>query len=293
MTPWLVIGRGGQLSGALEEMLAGRAVFLGQDVLDLSQPEKVQAVLAQHSPSAVLNAAAYTQVDLAEKEQALATAINADAVHEMAIFCASREIPLMHISTDYVFDGSGQQARREEAPPAPLNVYGQTKLAGEQAIINTGGRYIILRTSWVFDALGKNFVNTMLRLGKEREVLTVVDDQVGAPTYAPHLAQAMIEVLEKAQAMPLFPSGVYHACSAGETSWCGFAREVFTQAVRMGEHFALRDVQPILTAAYPTPAKRPLNSRLDCSKLAQQFGIRLPHWQQGLKECLEKKYAGV
>lgn len=293
MKKWLVIGKNGQLSLALAALLGDNADSVGMDELDLSNPSAVQPLLQRYQPTAVLNAAAYTQVDKAESEQTLARAINATSVAEMAVYCKAADIPLVHISTDYVFDGSGHAPRTEEVAAAPLNVYGQTKLEGEQAITHTGGRYMILRTSWVFDDAGKNFLNTMLGLGKEREQLAVVSDQVGAPTYAMHLAQAMVSALQKAQAMSVFPSGIFHACGAGETSWHGFATAIFEQARKRGEVLAVREVKAIETSHYPTPAKRPLNSRLDCSKLERVLGVRLPHWEQGLSECMERKYAGA
>nr|AEQ20349.1 dTDP-4-dehydrorhamnose reductase [uncultured bacterium CSL1] len=292
MNPLLVIGRGGQLSNALESMELPDTVFVGMDTLDLSKPDNVRPVLEAYTPSAVLNAAAYTQVDLAEKEQDLAYAVNAESVRQIAIFCRARGIPLLHVSTDYVFDGTGDQPRDEATPAAPLNVYGQSKLAGELAIRDTGGEYLIFRTSWVFDHSGKNFVNTMLRLAAEHESLSVVDDQIGAPTYAPHLAQGMLKALRTAQA-GAFASGVYHASAGGEVSWCGFAREIFATARHLGTTLKVKDVQPIASSAYPTPARRPLNSRLDCTKLERQLGVRLPDWKQGLRECLEKKYAAA
>jgi len=289
----LVLGSTGQVGRALMGALASRsATFLGRAEADLADPEALYETLrAMPTPRAVINAAAYTAVDKAEEEEALATLVNARAPDILAHYCLERGIPLVHYSTDYVFDGSGAAARDENAATAPLNAYGRSKLAGEQAIEASGCGHLILRTSWVYDAEGKNFFTTMLRLGAEREQLRVVADQWGAPSYAPHLAEATVAALDGALKQAFFPSGLYHFCHAGETSWHAFAEAIFAGARSRGAEMKVTAVEAIGTAEYPTPAKRPLNSRLDCTKLAKALDVRLPSWQEGLTACLEARYA--
>lgn len=287
----LIIGKSGQVGSALAGLLPHAPVW-GREQVDLQNPLALRSALEAlpQPPSFIINAAAYTAVDKAESEPELAQAINAHSPGVMAEYAAKHGIGFVHYSTDYVFDGSGDMARREDAPPAPLNVYGRTKLEGEQLIAQVGGKALILRTSWVYDATGKNFLNTMLRLGSEREELKVVADQIGAPSYAPHLAEYTLRVLESAQAKENFPSGIYHFCHGGHTSWHGFAEAIFAQARTLGMPLKVKTVLPIGTADYPTPAARPHNSRLDCTKLKEVLGIVLPTWQQGLSTCMEEKH---
>jgi dTDP-4-dehydrorhamnose reductase len=228
---------------------------------------------------AILNAAAYTAVDRAEEEPDLAHAVNARAVGEMAGWAAARGIPLVHISTDYVFDGSGTHPRAPDAPTAPLGVYGDSKRAGEEALRAAGGTHAILRTSWVFSAHGGNFLKTMLRLSETRDRLTIVADQVGGPTPAGAIAQACLTI---AAALVTDPgrSGTYHFSGAPEVSWAGFAREIFAAA---GRDVTVEDIP---TTDYPTPAARPLNSRLDCSSLSETFGIDRPDWRAATHEIV-------
>jgi dTDP-4-dehydrorhamnose reductase len=259
-------------------------------------------------PSAIINAAAYTAVDKAEEEEVRAHNINARAPEILARYCREQDIPFVHYSTDYVFDGSGKEPWKETDATNPLSAYGRTKREGEKRIEAVGGKYLIFRTSWVYDETGKNFVNTMLRLGTERDELRVVNDQWGAPTYARHLAQATLAALENAQKASRFPSGIYHLCGGGETNWQAFAREIFAlrhceersdaaipKEVWIASPSARDDgmqspkIHGIPSSEYPTPAKRPMNSRLDCSKAKQVLGVTLPAWEAGLKECLERR----
>jgi dTDP-4-dehydrorhamnose reductase len=285
-----VAGSSGQLARALKK-LRPDVTSLDRAAMDLSRPDLIAGLLEKYNPSAVINAAAYTQVDNAEKEEKLAHTINVEAPAAMAKYCASRNIPFVTFSTDYVFDGSGGAAWKENDKVAPLNAYGRSKAASEKAIAAVGGKYLIFRTSWVYDALGKNFLNTILRLAGEREELRIVNDQHGAPTYAPHLAKAVLASLEAALAKPDFPSGVYHLCSAGEVTWHGFACEIVGQAKKYAsQSMKVKTIQPIMTSEYPLPAKRPLNSRLDCSKVKSVFNVSMPDWREGLVECLKEKY---
>lgn len=286
----VVLGANGQVGSALVALLGDRAVPLTRAEADLSQPDSLAAVLDAMMPDAVINAAAYTAVDKAEEEPDVAFAANADSPAAIARWCAAHNVPFVHYSTDYVFSGEGDTPWTEDDPKAPCNTYGATKLAGEKAIVADGGKYLIFRTSWVYDATGKNFLNTMLRLGAERDALNVVADQIGAPSYAPHLAVATLQALEKATKMLQFPSGIYHMVNGGETSWHGFATAIFEGARSKGVALQIKTVEPIAASAYPTPAKRPLNSRLDCSHLHTTFDLALPQWEQGLAQALEQKY---
>jgi len=282
----LVLGARGQVGSAISGLLKGKCIGWDSATADLSSPESIARALEGVSPSAIINAAAYTQVDKAETERALAMAVNATAPGILAAWCAKRGIPFVHYSTDYVFDGSGALPRDEAASPHPLNIYGESKLAGEKAVAAAGGKYLIFRTSWVYDETGQNFLNTMLRLGAEREELRVVADQHGAPTYAGHLAAATLKALE----IPNFTPGIYHLCNGGETTWHGFAESIFANARQHGQSLAVKRVIPITSAEYPTPAVRPLNSRLSCLKAKELLGLAMPAWQEGLNACMEKKY---
>jgi dTDP-4-dehydrorhamnose reductase len=274
----LVFGKTGQL--ALELAQQGEVTCLGRDQADLSDPAACAAVLLQLRPTAVINAAAYTAVDKAEEEEALARVVNGDTPGALARACAALDIPFVHVSTDYVFDGSGDTPWRESDPVAPLNAYGRSKLAGEEAVRAAGGRYAILRTSWVVSAHGNNFIKTMLRLGAERDRLTIVADQIGAPTPARDIARTCLQVARQLAEDPS-KAGIYHYAGAPQTSWAGFAREIFARSDLACE------VEDIPSAAYPTPAPRPLNSKLDCALLETVFGISRPDWRQGLDAILK------
>ncbi|MFO0388823.1 MAG: dTDP-4-dehydrorhamnose reductase [Alphaproteobacteria bacterium] len=290
----LILGKGGQVGSALAALLGDAALVASIENVDFLSPDiakQLSNFTAGHDVYAVINAAAYTQVDKAEGEGRQASArINAEAVGELASWCASKTMPLVHYSTDYVFDGSGDVPRTEDVRPAPLNQYGKDKLAGEVAIIASGCKHLIFRTSWVYDAYGVNFFNTMLRLFRERESLNIVSDQIGAPTYAPHLAKATMDALSAALAMPQFPSGIYHLCGAGETNWHEFAQTILKYAQHHESAILCNAVYPIPSSSYPTPAKRPLNSRLDCNKAKKVFGMSLPDWHEGLAACIKEKY---
>lgn len=289
----LVLGKTGQLGRALCTLLGERAIAVDQadmDLLDVRFTHALDALYARTPFTVLMNAAAYTQVDKAEGEgKQQAFRINHEAVGELAKWCDAKNVVLVHYSTDYVFDGSATQPYQEDDEPAPINVYGQSKWAGEQAVMEASKRYFIFRTSWVYDAHGKNFFNTMLRLFHEKDQLSVVDDQIGAPTYAPHLAKMSWQALKTAQAKENIPYGLYHMTGAGQTNWYGFAQAIFALARKMDSGIRCQAINPILTSGYPTPAKRPLNSRLNCAKLAH-LGVALPHWEVGLNECFEEKY---
>ncbi len=274
----LVFGKTGQVARELG-MRAG-VTCLGRETVDLDDPAVCSTAIREAAPHVVINAAAYTAVDKAEEEEALATAINGDAPGAMAAACAGLNIPLVHISTDYVFDGSGTAPWRPDAATGPLGAYGRSKLAGERAVIGAGGAFAILRTSWVVSAYGTNFVKTMLRLGHARERLTVVADQFGGPTPARAIAAACLDIARQL-VQDASKSGIYHFSGAPDTSWACFARETFKQAG------IICDVGDIPSSDYPTLARRPLNSRLDCTTLETVFSISRPDWRQGLKDILK------
>lgn len=280
MNGLLIFGRTGQVARELARLVP-EARFLGRDEAELTDPAGCAALVRRARPAAVINAAAYTAVDKAEAEAETARLVNAEAPGAMAAACAELGIPFLHISTDYVFDGSGEVPRGEDAPTAPLGVYGQTKLEGERAIAAAGGQWAVLRTSWVFSAHGTNFVRTMRRLGAERDRLTIVADQIGGPTPAADIAAALLAM---ARAMAADPSkgGVYHFAGAPDVSWAGFARAIFARSGLSPE------VVEIPTEAYPTPARRPLNSRLDCAAISRDFGLARPDWRAGLERVIEE-----
>lgn len=293
----LLFGKGGQVGWELQRSLAplGELVALDFDSTehsaalsaDFSRPESLAATVQALRPDVIVNAAAHTAVDKAESEPELARALNATAPGVLAREAAILGAWLVHYSTDYVFDGSGTAPRNEDAPTGPLSVYGTTKLEGEDLIRASGCRHLILRTSWVYAARGGNFAKTMLRLAAERERLTVIDDQFGAPTGADLLADVTAHALRRLQQQPAL-GGTYHCVAGGETSWHGYARFVIEWARAQGQpiQVAPEAVLPVPTSAYPTPAQRPLNSRLDTSRLQQAFGLRLPPWEQGVERML-------
>lgn len=290
-----LLGPDGQVGWELQRALAplGELVLLNRAVGgDLTRPDELAAALRVLRPDAIVNAAAYTAVDKAEAEPALAHTVNATAPGAMAQVAAELGAWLLHYSTDYVFDGSGNAPRTEDSPTAPLSVYGRSKLAGEDAIRASGCRHLILRTSWVHAARGGNFARTMLRLAAERDALNVIDDQVGAPTGADLLADIAAHALRAARTDATL-AGTYHACAAGEVSWCGYARHVLGWAQARG--VALKagpdQVNAIPTSAYPTPAQRPLNSRLDCTRLRTRFQLKLPDWRLGVNRMLAEALA--
>ncbi|WP_370311666.1 dTDP-4-dehydrorhamnose reductase [Sagittula sp.] len=275
----LVFGKTGQVARELQRLAPG-AIFLGRDEADLSDPAACAAAIDKIRPTAVINAAAYTAVDAAESEEPLATRINGDAPGAMARACARLGCPFVHISTDYVFDGYGTTPWPADAPTGPLGAYGRSKLSGEQAVRAAGGVHAILRTSWVVSAHGRNFVKTMLRLGAEREKLTIVADQVGGPTPAGDIAEACLAMAGQLAKDPS-KSGTYHFSGAPDVSWADFARAIFARAGLACE------VEDIPTSAYPTPAARPANSRLDCSATLSAFGIARPDWRNGLSTIIK------
>lgn len=276
----LVFGRTGQVAQELAR-LAPQARFLGRAEADLSDPAACAAAIRASGCVAVLNAAAHTAVDRAESEPGLAHRINAEAPAAMARACAALGLPFLSISTDYVFDGSGDRPWHETDPTGPLGVYGASKLAGEQGIAAAGGQWAVLRTSWVFSAQGANFLRTMLRLGRERDELRVVADQHGGPTPAEAIARACLTMLAAMRADPT-RGGIYHFAGSPDTSWADFARAIMAAA---GLSCRITDIP---TSDYPTPARRPANSRLDCAAILRDFGISRPDWQAGLAKALQE-----
>lgn len=276
--PLLVFGQTGQVARELAR-LAPDAIYLGRDQADLTDPEACAQAIRAHAPRAVINAAAYTAVDHAEDNEALASIINGQAPAAMARECAAPGIPFVHISTDYVFDGAGDQPFAPDHPTAPLGAYGRSKLLGEEGVRAAGGVYAILRTSWVFSGHGANFVATMLRLGAGRDHLRVVADQIGGPTPAEAIARACLRIAKVLQEAP-DKTGTWHFAGQPATSWAGFARAIMDQA---GLDCRIEDIP---SADYPTPAQRPLNSRLDCATLTENFGIAPPDWQAALPEVI-------
>jgi len=292
----LLLGMNGQVGWELQRALAplGELVALDFDSpgplsADFSMPESLSATVRTVAPQIIVNAAAHTAVDKAESEPELARAINAIAPGVLAREAAALGAWLVHYSTDYVFDGSGSAPWTEDSPTGPLSVYGHTKLEGEQLIRASGCRHLILRTSWVYAARGGNFAKTMLKLALERDRLSVIADQIGAPTGAELLADVTAHALRTALQTPEF-SGTYHAVASGETSWHGYAQHVieFARAAGRPIKVAPDAIEPVPTSAFPTPARRPNNSRLNTSKLRDAFGLHLPPWQAGVDRMLRE-----
>ncbi|WP_417230633.1 dTDP-4-dehydrorhamnose reductase [Brevundimonas sp.] len=287
----LVLGRSGQVASAL----SGKLALAGQDVLalsreelDLNDPAAARVGVLAARPDIVINAAAYTAVDQAEGDADAAYALNATGPAAAAAAAAELGVPFVHFSTDYVFDGSKGRPYLEGDETSPLGIYGQSKLAGEIAVATANPHHVILRTSWVCSADGNNFLRTMLRLAGEREEMGVVDDQTGQPTFAPDLADAVVAIINHWQTTPSRAWGVFHAVSQGETTWCGFARAIMAGSEARGGPSAR--IKAIGTADFPTPARRPADSRLGTDKLAAVYGISLPHWQVSLDACLDEIY---
>jgi dTDP-4-dehydrorhamnose reductase len=276
----LITGKNGQVGGEFARLYgANSAVTLvGRDECDLSSESSIRETVRRVRPTVIVNTAAYTAVDLAEKERGLCFAINAEAPRVLAEEAARLNAMLVHYSTDYVFDGENPEPYVETDPTNPMSVYGESKQAGEAAIVASGSRHVILRTSWVYAAQGKNFLRTMLRFGAERPELRVVDDQVGAPTSAAAIAAATARLLQQGEA----PSGIYHMTAGGSTSWYGFACAIFASGVLPTPP----RVQAIASSEYPTPARRPKHSVLSNDKFAGVFGFRLTPWQQQLQEVI-------
>lgn len=277
----LVIGRIGQLGTELARQCPDGVEMTSLDLpeIDLTKPEDAASIVASADADLVINAAAYTAVDKAEEDADTAALINAVAPTAMARAAAARAIPFLHVSTDYVYDGEGTAPFTPEAATGPLGVYGSTKLDGDLGVAAAGGAHAILRTSWVFSAHGGNFVKTMLRLGRDRDRLTIVADQIGGPTAAADIAAALL-TMAHAYHRGAGVDGIYHFSGAPDVSWADFAREIFRQAKIAVE------VEDIPTTAYPTPATRPLNSRLDCATLRTAFGITRPDWRESLAAVL-------
>lgn len=289
----VLLGKNGQVGWELQRSLSylGQVFALDVDSVeecgDFTQPDKLVATLHAIQPDVIVNAAAHTAVDKAESETELAFQINAHTVAAIAQAAQQLDCWLIHYSTDYVFDGSGVRPWSEADTPAPLNVYGQSKLAGEQAIIKHCTKYLIFRTSWVYSARGHNFARTMLRLAQLHTRLTVINDQHGAPTSAELLADCTVHAIHVALKQPQV-AGLYHLVASGETTWYHYAKFVFAFAAQHSITLQVTDVEPVATSAYPTPAKRPHNSRLATDKFTATFGYHLPHWQHGVQRMLHE-----
>ena len=287
----LLFGAGGQVGRVLAAMLPQVAdlVALGRDEADFTRSGHLADLVAEARPDVVINAAAYTAVDRAESEPELAAQVNAAAPAELAVAAGRAGATLIHYSTDYVFDGTKAGAYVETDPTAPLNIYGRTKREGEVAIAASGADFLVFRTSWVHAPGGNNFIAKMLKLAAERDGLKVIDDQIGAPTSARLIAQITLRALAARAASNPLASGIYHLTASGETSWNGYARFVIAEAIRRGLSLKAgpEDVEPVPTTAFPTPARRPLNSRLSTAKLREALGVEMPDWREGVLETLD------
>ena len=287
----LIAGWQGQVARALAEAVPAcadiEACAIGRPALDICEMRTITRALAEVRPDVVINTAAYTAVDKAEDDREAAFALNRDGARMLSRAAAERGAAIIHLSTDYVFDGSKSEPYVENDSTEPVTVYGRSKLEGEQAVRDTNPHHVILRTAWVYSPFGKNFVKTMLELARERDEIGVVDDQLGNPTYAPHLASGILEIARRISvAGDRAAWGTYHMAGQGEVSWCGLARECFARSAAIGGPQAL--VRAITTADYPTAAARPANSRLNCDKLSRLFGQQQPLWTDGVKDCVDR-----
>ena len=282
----LISGQHGQVSQALQHSLAdlGELIVLGRDQLDLNNPATIVERVLAIKPDLIINAAAYTAVDQAETDALAALRVNGLSAGAFATAAKNLGIPLIHYSTDYVFDGNKTGRYSEDDQVNPQSIYGASKWAGEQTIAAVGGQYLILRTSWVYSTVGRNFLLTMQRLLQERDELSIVNDQIGAPTWAGTIAASTRHLIERWRAGQSGAWGTYHLTAEGETSWFGFAEAIGQELIKQGKRCAT--LKAIPSSAYPTPATRPLNSRLDCSKLHAEWGVQPPHWHGALLECL-------
>ena len=283
-------------TGSWDGSWSGRGKVAGLQILaldypeiDISDPASIDSRIDSPKIDLIINAAAYTAVDRAESEPDAAFAVNCEGPAHLAERCRKRNIPLIHVSTDYVFDGTKSGAYIEEDPVSPLGVYGESKAAGEAEVRKRLPEHVILRTAWLCGVHGHNFIKTMLRMGREKDTLRVVSDQFGCPTFAVDLAEAILEVVRQAGKSESIKWGTYHYCGAGKTSWHGFATAIF-EIARQYEKFAVKNVVPISTAEYPTPVKRPANSVLDCTKIKRYFDIRPRPWRESLDRMIERLY---
>lgn len=286
----LVIGRNGQVSTALANV-GGRAghdvLRLGHAEIDILSRDQVEAAIERFAPDAIVNAAAYTAVDKAETERDAAFDLNERAPQLLAAIAAAHGVPCLHISTDYVFDGTKPTPYAPEDPTCPVSVYGASKAAGEVAVRAINANAVVLRTSWVYSETGVNFVKRMLELGAERDELRIVDDQIGNPTFADDIAHACVAIASHRDLHEGAAGGVYHLAGEGDVTWHGFARAIFERAKWRGQRTPSQII-PITTDQYPTPARRPKNSRLDCTSTMHRFGVIPRPWQSGLEACLER-----
>ena len=288
----LIIGKHGMLARELQECFRASGydvVCQGRPEIDVCKPETIRKVLLHDQPSVIINAAAYTAVDQAESEPDLAFAINRDGVKYLAENAQPLGIPLIHISTDYVFDGKSHRPYREEDPKSPIGVYGQSKWEGEEALRQCHPHHIILRTAWLYSIHGRNFLKTIVRKAKEGQDLRVVNDQHGCPTWAKDVALALVVITEAIQAGHEVPWGTYHFCGAGVATWYEFAHAIIDQAQDLSPFKAGR-IDPITTDEYPTSTKRPAYSVLDCSKIDQAFAVKPPYWRDSMQQCLKELF---
>lgn len=288
----LVFGKQGQLAQAFHETtpqhLEGQTVFVSSHEANFEKENFLEGYLDHQGPEIIILCSAYTQVDKAEEEKQLAEQLNVIAPREIARWCGKNDALLIHFSTDYVFNGEGQNPWQEGDETDPLNWYGETKMLGEQVIQSSGCRHFIFRTSWVYSENGKNFVKTMLKLGRDKSSLRVVADQVGSPTYAHDIAENVWKLVDRYKAGEALKYGLYHMAGQGFTNWAEFAEKIFAESTRLKSELKIEKVEGIPTSDYPTAAERPLNSRLDQSKMKNLLNIELPQWEDSLRICLQR-----
>lgn len=291
---FLITGANGLLGKTMVNLLGDSSLALNRQQLDLASLKNIQSsldrIIGDRQVRAVLNCAAYTRVDQAEENESLAMTVNGEAPGELAAWCADRNIPLVHFSSDYVFSGEGEIPWREDDPTSPINVYGRSKAEGDLQVSQRGRNWLVFRPTWVYGRSGKSFFTSMIDKAKEQTLLRVVYDQVGAPTYADPLCQAVLMGLSRACSMPVFPNGIYHLCHSGETNWYEFCCMIVSAAKRSGLVLKVERIEPVTTESFMAPARRPLNSRLNTEKVYQVLGIRLPDWKIGFEACVQDTF---
>jgi len=286
----VLFGAGGQLGRTFSDIAQNRAIHLSaytRSEVDITNENAVLSVLQKEQPDYVVNAAAYTAVDKAETDQAAAYGVNEIGVKNIALACKKNNVTLIHISTDYVFDGEKSHAYKEDDKPKPINVYGLSKWQGEEAVRRILDQHIILRVSWVFGFYGHNFVKTMLKIGQEREALNIVSDQLGCPTSTEHISEVILAIIDHLQTRDNKPYGTYHYCDSPVTNWHSFAKKIFSEAEKY-QSLKIKQINAIDTADYPTPAKRPMNSQINCDRIKSEFDIEQRPWEQSLEKIVKE-----
>lgn len=287
---FVICGKNGQLSSAFSKLVSHDTVYFSHNEVDFTSLDSVTAAFTKHAPDVIINLCAYTNVEKAEDHKEQAYKANAETPKTLAKYCAQNNVILVHFSTDYVYAGEGNAPQSETTELSPLNIYGLSKLQGENEIVKINCKHLIFRTSWLFDGKSKNFFTTMMSLSMQRQTLSIINDQIGAPTHTYHLAQATLKAVNNAIKTDVFPSGIYNLCSSGEVSWFNYASLIFEKSEEKGCDLLLKCVKSVPSESYKTKAKRPLNSRLDCFKASEILNVKMPSWEEGVTLAMDESF---